>query len=183
MLDMSQLRQDHANMARLLHVLLQRHRMLAEGERPDFRMMREVLDYILAYMDEYIVPLERLCSERLVERDSENGALVFEAANDYRALKNRLNRLSNDLDMILMDAIVPMAQFAESLKAYVDAHRHYLRLERERLFPLIERHFDDQEYQHLRNLLPGDARVRVEQLQQDYPSLYAEFREAQVVLP
>ena len=34
-------------MPRLLHVLQLKQKTLAEGERPDFRMMREVVNYIL----------------------------------------------------------------------------------------------------------------------------------------
>ena len=40
-------------------------------------------------------------------------------------------RLSQDIDMILMDNILPMDRFADDLKAYLEAHRGYLRHERE----------------------------------------------------
>ena len=62
---LTQLRQDHANMARLLHVLQLKHKTLADGERPNFRLIREVVDYILDYMSGFTIPLERICRERI----------------------------------------------------------------------------------------------------------------------
>ena len=41
---LNQLRLDHANMARMLHVLQLKHKTLANGERPDFQLMRSSAD-------------------------------------------------------------------------------------------------------------------------------------------
>ena len=65
---LNQLRQDHANMARLLHVLSLKHRTLDEGERPNFQLVREVVDFILDYMSGFTVPLERMRSFRMCSR-------------------------------------------------------------------------------------------------------------------
>ncbi len=109
MASLNQLRRYHANMARLLHVLLRRHKHLEQGERPDFHLIREVVDYILEYMDGFIMPLERLYSEHLLAKEPEAEALSHRMADDYQALRKRLNLLSETLDMILMDHVVPMA--------------------------------------------------------------------------
>ena len=98
-------------------------------------------------------------------------------SSDYQALRQRLMRLSNDIDMILMDAVIPMDRFAEDLKAYLDAHRTYLRDERELLFPLIGEYFDDSDLELLAQTLPEGAAAKLERLQEAYPELYAELRE------
>lgn len=118
---LNQLRLDHANMARMLHVLQLKHKTLAKGERPDFQLMREVVDYILSYMDGFATPLERICVERLKTQAPEHLPLMEQMASDYRELKPRLMRLSQDIDMILMDNILPMDRFADDLKAYLEA--------------------------------------------------------------
>ncbi|MDN3522472.1 hemerythrin domain-containing protein [Halomonas ramblicola] len=177
---LTQLRQDHANMARMLHVLQLKQKTLATGERPNFQLVREVVDYILDYMDGFTMPLERLFTEQLQEVSPEGVAVTERLAEDYRDLKKRLGRLSNDIDMILMDAVVPMDRFADDLKAYLDAHRAYLRDERELLFPLIREHFDDEALDRLARALPEDAAVQLERLQEAYPELYAELKEAPV---
>ena len=173
---LTQLRQDHANMARLLHVLQLKQKTLAAGERPDFQLIREVVDYILGYMEDFTVPLERLCSEQLAAQVPEVRELSNRLSADYRALRERLQRLSQDIDMILMDAVLPMDRFADDLRAYLEAHRGYLRDEREALFPLIAEHFDDDDLRHLATLLPEGAKARLEYLQAAYPELYAELR-------
>ncbi|MCG6657361.1 hypothetical protein HOP52_06225 [Halomonas campisalis] len=177
---LTQLRRDHANMARMLHVLQLKQKALAAGDRPNFQLVREVVDYILDYMEGFTVPLERICTERLQTLAPESNDLTERLGNDYQALRTRLKRLSNDLDMILMDAVVPMDRFAEDLKAYLDAHRAYLRDERELLFPLIREHFDDQDLERLAEALPDGATAALERLQEAYPELYAELREAPV---
>ncbi|EPC02517.1 hypothetical protein L861_09240 [Litchfieldella anticariensis FP35 = DSM 16096] len=173
---LTQLRLDHANMARLLHVLQLKQKTLAAGERPDFQLIREVVDYILDYMDDFTVPLERICSEQLLAKAPQAGELSSRLSSDYRALHERLMRLSQDLDMILMDAVVPMDRFADDLKAYLDAHRAYLRDEREELFPLIREYFDDADLERLAEALPEGAATKLEYLQESYPELYAELR-------
>lgn len=174
---LTQLRQDHANMARMLHVLQLKQKALVAGERPNFQLVREVVDYILDYMEGFTIPLERICSERLRALVPECSELTERLSSDYQALKPRLMRLSNDIDMILMDAVIPMDRFAEDLKAYLDAHRAYLRDERQLLFPLIRDHFDDHDLELLAQALPEDAAAKLERLQEAYPELYAELRE------
>ncbi|GHB04913.1 hemerythrin [Modicisalibacter luteus] len=175
---LTQLRQDHANMARLLHVLAIKHKTLDHGERPDFHLVREVVDYILDYMTGFTVPLERICSEQLLTKVPEANTLGCRLAEDYQALNERLARLSQDIDMILMDAVVPMDRFADDLKAYLDAHRAYLRAEREELFPLMREYLDEEEMQVLADSLPEGAQAELERLQEAYPELYTEFRNA-----
>lgn len=175
---LTQLRQDHANMARLLHVLQLKHKTLADGERPNFRLIREVVDYILDYMSGFTIPLERICREQLSSRASDTDALFARLAEDYQHLHEQLMRLSNDIDMILMDGVMPMDKFAKDLRAYLDAHRGYLRAEREELFPLIREHFDDDDLARLAAEMPPQAESELSRLQEAYPELYSEFRDA-----
>ena len=82
--------------------------------------------------------------------------------------------------MILVDNVLPMDRFAEDLKDYLEAHRAYLRHEREGLFPLIDEHFSQEDMEKLREALPAGAEQELERLQQAYPELYAELRGADV---
>lgn len=177
--NVTQLRQDHANMARLLHVLSHRHKTLVSGERPDFRMMREVVDYILDYMQGFIIPLERECSQMLCERSTEAGPLCKRLIEQYHTLHASLSKLSDNLDSILMDQVIPMEQFNADLHDYVESHRDYLRAERQELFPLMRDLLNDEEWQQLTNAIPH-ARAELERLQEAYPELYAELTESDV---
>jgi hemerythrin-like domain-containing protein len=178
MASLNQLRRDHANMARLLHILLLRHKNLEQGERPDFHLIREVVDYILEYMDGFIMPLERLYSEHLLAKEPDAETLSRRMAEDYRALRKRLNLLSETLDMILMDAVVPMERFIADLKTYLDAHLAYLKVEHEQLFPFLREHLTDVEQKDLLKMLPDSAQTNLSRLREDYPELYAEFKAA-----
>lgn len=175
---LNQLRQDHANMARILHVLQLKQKTLAAGERPNFQLVREVVDYILDYQEGFTQPLEKVCTERLKQVAPESEKVTARLAKDYRALKAQLKRLSDDLDMILMDAVIPMDRFADDLRAYVEAHRAYLRDERELLFPMIGEYFQDGDLETLAESLPEGAAEKLERLQEAYPELYAELRDA-----
>ena len=178
MATLNQVRRDHANMARLLHTLLLRHETLAQGERPDFHLMREVVDYILDYMNVFVTPLERIYNEHMFAKQPDAEALSRRLTDDYKALQERLNLLSENIDMILMDAVVPMDRFADDLMAYLDAHRDYLRAEREELFPYFQKHLTDEEQKRLLEMLPDGTQANLLRLKEDYPELYAEFKEA-----
>ena len=178
MATLNQVRHDHANMARLLHVLLLRHESLEQGERPDFHLIREVVDYILDYMNAFVKPLERLYSEHQMARKFKAGEVGQQLAEDYQALRERLDLLSENIDMILLDAVVPMDRFADDLKAYLDAHRAYLRAEREQLFPFFREQLTEEEQKRLLDMLPDGAQANLARLKEDYPQLYEEFKAA-----
>ncbi|APE32586.1 hypothetical protein BOX17_12840 [Halomonas aestuarii] len=177
---LKQLRQDHANMARMLHVLQLKQKTLAEGARPNFQLVREVVDYILDYQEGFTQPLEKVCTERLKELDPSSVEVTERLAKDYRSLKARLKRLSNDLDMILMDSVVPMDKFSDDLNSYLESHRAYLTDERELLFPLIRENFSDEDFKALQDALPEGAQDQIARLQEAYPELYHELRDAPV---
>ncbi|WP_447528176.1 hemerythrin domain-containing protein [Vreelandella sp. TE19] len=177
---LNQLRLDHANMARMLHVLQLKQKTLAQGERPNFNLMREVVDYILSYMNDFATPLEKICVERLEEKAPEELPFMEKMASDYRELKPSLAQLSDDIDMILMDNVLPMDRFSDDLNTYLDAHRSYLRHEREKLFPLIDKYFTQEDLEELSQALPGKAQQELERLQDAYPELYDELRGADV---
>jgi len=177
---LNQLRLDHANMARMLHVLQLKHKTLEQGELPNFQLMREVTDYILAYMEGFTAPLERVFVERLEAKVPDQVSKIENMLGDYRELKPRLEKLSSDIDTVLMDIVVPMDRLADDLKAYLEAHRAYLRQEREALFPLVEQHFDEGDIEALRKALPEGAEKELGRLQDAYPELYAELKGAEV---
>lgn len=175
---LNRIRRDHANMARLLYILSLRQETLAQGERPDFHLMREIVDYILDYMDGFVKPLERLYSEHQEARAFRAGKVGQQLAKDYRALRERLGLLSDNLDMILMDAVVPMDKFTGDLQAYLDAHNAYLKAEREQLFPFFREQLSEAEQKRLLDMLPEGAQANLARLREDYPQLYAEFKQA-----
>ena len=177
---LNQLRLDHANMARMLHVLQLKQKKLEKGERPNFQLMREVVDYILAYMEDFTAPLERVFIECLQAKAPDQVSQVENMLSDYRKLKPRLEQLSSDIDIVLMDMVLTMDRFAEDLKQYLAAHRAYLRQEREVLFPLVEKHFDEEDLEALRQALPEGAEKELGRLQEAYPELYAELKGAEI---
>ena len=178
MATLNQLRRDHANMAKLLHILLLRHKTLEEGERPDFHLIREVVDYILDYMDGFIMPLEQLYSEQMLAREPKAEALSRQLTDEYQALRERLNLLSETINTILLDGVVPMEHFIADLKAYLDAHLAYLHAEREQLFPFLREHLTEAEQNSLLKMLPSGAQENLSRLREDFPELYAEFKTA-----
>lgn len=178
MATINQLRRDHANMARLLYVLTLRHETLAQGQRPDFHLIREVVDYILDYMNNFIKPLERLYSEHLPDRELETDSVSRRLANDYEALREQLNLLSTTVDMILMDAVVPMERFAEDLNDYIEAHRAYLRAEREELLPFFRENLTAEQRESILKMMPDTDHTQLSRLKEAYPQLYTEFKES-----
>lgn len=173
---LNQLRQDHANMAGMLHVLKLKQKTLMDGERPDFRLVREVVDYILEYMEGFSQLLEDVFSQLIHDKTPDADEVSALLAEHYHQLKEQLGRLSADLDMILMDNVLPMDRFADDLNGYLEAHQSYLREEREHLMPLIHAHFDEQDMERFAAALPKGASNQFEQLKEAYPELEEDLR-------
>lgn len=177
MATLNQLRQDHANMAGMLHVLKLKQKVLVDGERPDFRLVREVVDYILDYMEGFSQLLDDVFAQLVHDKVPEANSTSKLLAEHYRELKAQLVRLSSDLDMILMDGVMPMGRFAADLDGYLDAHQSYLKEEREHLMPLMDEYFDDQDLERFAAELPEGAADQFEQLKAAYPELENDLRD------
>lgn len=134
-----QLRKEHADIARLLDVLDRQLAVFATGERPDYDLVRKVIDYFLDYPDAVHHPKEDLIYRRLAECDKTLAKAVGNLESEHEALAAKTRALGQVLGEILAEELIDRARVREMTEHFVSAYRRHMRFEEEQIFPAAEK--------------------------------------------
>lgn len=180
---MAQLHQDHLNMSRLLGVLKHKVAQLKAGERPNYLLVQDVVDYIVDYADHYHHPLEDVIYQFAAKEYSEYQDIFNEIEQEHHKIAQDTRTFQSLVQNILLDAIVPMAQFIELLEQFVNQQYAHLNREEGRVFPLIERTITPAQWQVLeQHLNSREDPLFGEHVAEEYKRLYrALISESEIV--
>jgi hemerythrin-like domain-containing protein len=129
------LREEHRNIEKLLLVLEQELSVFARRERPDYEVMRAVIDYFQDYPDRCHHPKEDLIFARLQARDPDTAAGIGDLEGEHKQGTERLYRLARTLDSILTDHDLRRETFDTVVRDFIDSERQHIAMEEHRLFP------------------------------------------------
>ncbi|MCH8001646.1 MAG: hemerythrin domain-containing protein [Proteobacteria bacterium] len=133
------LREDHANLAKLLDALERQLGLFDEGETPDYDIVRGVVDYCLDYPDLYHHPKEDLVLEHLKAADPVAAAAIGDLAAEHQALAALTRRFADAIDAILQDIQVPRGPFADTARRFLEAYREHMNKEEREFLPAARR--------------------------------------------
>lgn len=128
---------DHRNISRLLK-LLSKKLTAIENEKPvNYNLIKDTVDYLQVYAEKYHHPKEDLIYHYYVEHypDAEG---VANLDDEHQALAALTAEFADTVDMILMDAVVPLDLFAEKLNRFVGCQKAHLELEERTILPVLE---------------------------------------------
>lgn len=151
---LSELHQDHINLTRLLDILERKVARLRDGVHPDFSLMADVVSYVGDYADQHHHPHEDIMYEIFRGREADLDQLLAECAQEHQTLKQLSGKLSESIDAILHDAVVPMERFTDQLEAFVVAEKRHLDFEEGLIFPRLEALASAVDWQQLEDRLP-----------------------------
>ncbi len=138
MLDVTQLRQGHHQMRRLLGILAREAATLRQGADADLALMADVLRYLTEYPDRYHHPVEDLALWRLAERGSLPRPAAEELDFEHRAVRHHGGQVLQLLERGLADALAPRAWIAMAAEQYAAALNAHMTHEERDLLPLLE---------------------------------------------
>ncbi len=136
---MRQLRQEHADIARLLQLLDRQVAVFASGERPDYDLLRKVIDYFLDYPDAVHHPREDLIYRVLKRRDSKLAKAIGDLEQEHEILAGTTRTLSEILREILAEELIDRAKVQELVAEFVRSYRQHMKREERDIFPAAER--------------------------------------------
>ena len=135
---LSELRQDHKNMALLLNVLESESNRIYTGEEPDYELVFDVMQYMTVYPDAVHHPKEdRLYAElRAVRPDLSAG---FDRITvDHRGIAERGLKLREDVQSIGSGSFVRRKTIVADALRYVNTLRSHMQWEELDLFRRCE---------------------------------------------
>lgn len=129
------LRREHANLAALVKTLEWQVAEFQAGRKPDYDVIRSILDYVQSFPDLYHHPKEDLVFARLKQRAPEIGERIGDLRREHEALAARSRELSAGLRAVLEEAQVPRESFVHWARAYIDLQCAHMKMEDEEFFP------------------------------------------------
>ncbi|PSL13232.1 hemerythrin-like domain-containing protein [Marinobacterium halophilum] len=175
---LSELHQDHINLSRLLEMLERKVERLRAGVHPDFSLMAEVVAYVGGYADQHHHPREDLIYAFFRGRSTELDQAFERCEAEHQDLKHLSTRLSDSIDGVLNDVVMPMDQLTDQLDAFVQAEKCHIDFEEQAIFPPLQAMATAADWDQLAEQLPSsDDPVFGEQQADEYRSLYKALME------
>lgn len=147
---LAQIRQDHANIARLLLVLEQKLKILRQdGRTINYQLMLDVIEYLQNYADRYHHPLEDAIYRYYLEHQGQASDSINRLEEEHIKLKHKTSELRDIVDMILLDAIVPQDEFINRLEEFINLQSSHLSYEEAHILPQLERELNESDWRQI----------------------------------
>jgi hemerythrin-like domain-containing protein len=135
---LSELREDHRNMALVLNVLERTIETATSGEDPDFELIDEVMHYMTVYPDAVHHPKEDVVYAELKKQRPDLTEGLDDVPEDHKEIAALGSKLRDDVDAIVAGAAVRREQFIVDALQYVGRLRSHMIWEEEDLFNRID---------------------------------------------
>jgi hemerythrin-like domain-containing protein len=130
------LRRDHGEIEQVLRVLEQECDKFRRAERPDYDLLREVIDYLQSFLDKYYHPKEDLMLNLLARTGSVTCARILDdIAGERATAASNLQQLTGALGDILNEQRVLRQVFDDAACRFIQHERRQIEIEEGQLFP------------------------------------------------
>ncbi len=150
---LQRLRQDHANVHRLLQMLDAQVAALDRRERPDWDIVEGVIEYLLNYPDLQHHPLEDQILQCMQTRDLAAAEPFFGLHSEHREQAQMLRRIAAATRQVLQDASMARQGYIRLLESFVAAQREHMRKEEESFFTAAGEVLDAKDWAELEEQL------------------------------
>jgi len=152
------LRNDHMDMAILLDVMDRQIAQFQRGAKPDFNIVRGVINYFLTYPDLYHHPKEDLIVQKLGARAPEQAAELERLLAGHDDLAQLTRRFATaTVDQMVRSEETPREWFGSLARAFVDSNRRHMAMEEERFFPIVLQALTEEDWAELEANVIGGA--------------------------
>jgi hemerythrin-like domain-containing protein len=160
------LRQEHRNVASLLRTLERQIVEFQNGKRPDYDLIRAILDYLLSFPDVCHHPKEDLIFAKLHDRDPRTVERIGDLRSAHQELAARAREFSTGLRAVLEEAEIPREAFTRWARRLIDQERQHIDMEESTFFPDAEKTLTPTDWIELSPLMAtaDKAGERLEQL-------------------
>ncbi|MCH9695460.1 MAG: hemerythrin domain-containing protein [Gammaproteobacteria bacterium] len=142
---LSELREDHRNMAIVLDVLANTVSAARDGDDPDFELVDEIMRYMTIYPDAVHHPKEDVVYAELKAQRPDLAAGLDDVPQDHRDIAVLGGRLRDDVEAIVAGAAVRREHFVADCENYVQRLRNHMQWEESDLFKRVDEMLDDKE--------------------------------------
>ena len=142
---MNDLRRDHRNMAMLLDLLDGEIDKLASSVKPDYDLVRDIMQYVTEYPDVIHHPKEDIVYRHLKSLRPEIHTNLERVVKDHQYIEDWGLKLNDDIEAISMGKNLNRDELVQSLSHYMEQLREHMHWEEMELFSLADelQHYGD----------------------------------------
>ncbi|WP_407332210.1 hemerythrin domain-containing protein [Enterovibrio sp. 27052020O] len=141
---------DHRNISRLLKLLNQKLAAIRDEKPVNYGLIRDTVLYLQEYAEKFHHPKEDLIYHYYISHYQDHeGVAKLDA--EHEALSALTSEFAESVEMILMDAVVPLDVFADKLTGFVEHQRNHLELEERAVLPAIEKTLTADDWNYLQS--------------------------------
>jgi len=126
---------EHVNFAQLLALLERELARFHEGERPDYGLMLDIVDYLRYYPDRFHHAREDIAFERLAGRDPNLRVRINRLLQEHRVIARAGDELLRLLNDVADEALIPREEVEAAAATYLVYYRHHLATEERDIMP------------------------------------------------
>jgi hemerythrin-like domain-containing protein len=139
---MTELREDHRNMAIVLDLLDELVEQMDAGKNPDFELFDEIMRYMTIYPDAVHHPKEDVVYEQLRRNRPDLSEHLDHVPDDHNDIAHLSSLLRDEVEAINAGAAVRREKMIEDTAAYVKRLRNHMQWEEQDLFKRIDKMLD-----------------------------------------
>lgn len=134
---LTRLRREHHNLKGLLRILERQIAGIDRGDRPDYRLMHDIVHYLTYYPDRYHHPFEDLLFDRLAARRPELQPVLDGLHRQHGRIACNGAGLRDAVAAVLDGLVMPREDLVHLGQGYVADYRHHMRTEETQVFDAL----------------------------------------------
>jgi hemerythrin-like domain-containing protein len=141
---LKRLLQDHKHISILLNILVQKRQLLSAGSGVDFKVIRDIVEYMQVYTEHSHHPVEDI----IFSYFSAKSKVVNDNQLDveHHKLIESTQNLMFSINLVLSDVVLSKDQLVADLSDYLTQQRQHMEYEEQQLFPLFEQHLTEADW-------------------------------------
>ncbi|MEG0006411.1 hemerythrin domain-containing protein [Aeromonas lusitana] len=154
---LSSLHKDHLNIAKLLQLLKYKLAAIRSEQRISYFLIRDVVDYLREVSDKYHHPKEDLIYDYYLKYRVVEGEVANRLHEEHAKLLEAGTELKEMVEMILMDAVIPLDQFTARLEQFIEQQEAHMNYEEAVIFPHLRDSLTEDDWRHLEQVWQNRA--------------------------
>ncbi len=140
---------DHRRFSALLTRLEEQIDVFARGERPDFDLIRDIVDFLRVWPTRCHFPREEALLGLLQIKAPETLKQTGNLQREHERLGEQLVTLADGLDSILMEVEIARDTFVAMARNFIARQKDHLAVEEEIMLPMARKHLSAEELERL----------------------------------
>ena len=146
---LSELHREHINIAKLLDLLRQQLFAIRSEKEVRYRLLRDILSYLSEVADQYHHPQEDLIYDYYRQFRCSDDQFSTRLSEEHARVVTAGQELTELVDMILMDSVIPLEQLTAKLEAFIVLQQCHMDYEESEIFPLLRSKLSEDDWRHL----------------------------------